>query len=94
MVGGNVTTIIGTSVEILCPVTALPNATITWQFNGSTVQERNRQSIHLKNSTLALSGVTLEDIGFYTCFANNPYGEDTKTTFLSVIGKKFNSARA
>lgn len=88
-VGGNMTTVIGTSVEILCPVTALPNATITWLFNGSTVLEGNRDSIDLKNSVLTLSDVTPEDSGFYTCYANNTYGQDTKTTFVTLIGRHF-----
>ena len=86
MVGGNVTTVIGTSVEVHCPVTALPNATVTWLFNGSTVVKGNRRLLKLKNSTLTLSGVTPEDIGSYTCLANNSYGEDKRTTFLSLIG--------
>ena len=88
------TTVIGTSVEILCPVTALPNATIKWLFNGSTVQDGNRGSIDLKNSALTLSDVTPEDTGFYTCYANNTYGKNTKTTFLTLIGRHFYCARS
>ena len=94
VVGGNITTVVGTSVDILCPVTALPNATITWLFNGSTVEKGNRPLLELKNSTLTLSGVTPEDIGSYTCLANNSYGEDSRTTFLSLIGNHLNCARA
>ena len=86
VVGGNITTVIGTSVEIRCPVTALPNATVTWLFNGSTVQKGNRRLLKLKNSALTLSDVTPEDIGSYTCLANNSYGKDTRTTLLSLIG--------
>ena len=85
VVGGNVTTIVSTKVEIHCPVTALPNATVTWLFNGSTVKKGNRRVL-LKNLALILSGVTPEDIGSYTCRANNSYGEATRTTFLSLIG--------
>lgn len=94
VVGGNITTVVGTRVEILCPVTALPNATITWLFKGSTVEKENRRLLELKNSVLTLSGVTPEDIGSYTCLANNSYGEDTRTTFLSLIGKYLNCAEA
>jgi len=86
VVGGNITTIIGTSVEIRCPVTALPNATVTWLFNGSTVQKGNRRLLKLKNPAVTLSDVTPEDIGFYTCLANNSYGKDTRTTFVSLTG--------
>ena len=86
MVGGNITTIVGTKVEIHCPVTALPNATVTWLFNGSTVKKGTRRLLKLKNSALGLSGVTPEDTGSYTCLANNSYGEATRTTFLTLIG--------
>lgn len=86
VVGGNITTVIGTSVEIHCPVTALPNATVMWLFNGSIVKKGSRRLPKMKNSALTLRGVTPEDIGSYTCLANNSYGEDTRTTFLSFIG--------
>lgn len=86
-IGGNITTVIGTDVEILCPVTALPNATITWLFNGSSVKEGNPRFIKVKNAVINLLGVTPEDTGSYTCYANNTYGKDTKTTLLSLISE-------
>lgn len=85
-VGGNLTTVVGTDVKILCPVTALPNATITWLFNGSSVKEENRRLI--KNGGVSLTGVIPEHVGSYTCVAGNSYGSASKTTMLSLISKR------
>ena len=85
-VGGNLTTVVGTDVKILCPVTALPNATITWLFNGSSFKEENRRLV--KNGGVSLIGVIPEHVGSYTCVARNSYGSDSKTTILSLISKR------
>ena len=89
VIGGNITTVVGTAVKILCPVTALPKATITWLFNGSSVVEGNIQFIDPENATFTMAGVTPEDAGFYSCVAKNLFGSASKTTFLSLISKKF-----
>ena len=82
-IGGNLTTVVGTGVMILCPVMALPNATITWLFNGSSVEEEN-----IRSGAVTMIGVTPENVGSYTCIARNSYGVASKTTFLSLISKK------
>ena len=86
-VGGNLTTVVGTGVKILCPVTALPNATVSWLFNGSSVEDENRR--WFKNGEVTMTGVTPEHVGSYTCVAKNSYGSDLKATILSLISKTF-----
>ncbi|XP_068741513.1 hemicentin-1-like isoform X2 [Montipora capricornis] len=82
-VGGNLTTVVGTGVKILCPVTALPNATVSWLFNGSSVEDENRR--WFKNGEVTMTGVTPQHVGSYTCVAKNSYGSDLKATILSLI---------
>lgn len=86
-IGDNLTTVIGTDIDILCPVVALPNPTITWLFNGSAIKEGNPRLVKVAKTVLNLAGVTPEDIGSYTCHANNTFGKDIKTTFLSLISE-------
>ena len=88
VIGGNLTTVVGTGVKIYCPVTGLPNATITWLFNGSSVEEGNIRFIDRGNGAFTMIGVGPEDVGFYTCVAKNPFGSVSKTTFLSLISKR------
>ena len=68
---------------------ALPNPTIRWLFNGSAIKEGNPRLVKVAKTVLNLAGVTPEDIGSYTCHANNTFGKDIKTTFLSLISEYF-----
>lgn len=92
MVGGNITTVVGTAVKILCPVIALPSATIGWLFNGSSVKDRSVRLVDSENASLTMTSVTPEDVGSYTCVAKNAYGSSSETTYLSLISKTFPTA--
>ena len=84
VVGGNLTTISGTEVQIFCPVEAYPEAAITWRFSGSS----QSYSVSSIDSHLYFRfGVSAGDSGFYTCFANNSFGSDSQATYLSIFGK-------
>lgn len=89
LIGGNLTTVVGTGVKIRCPVTALPSAMITWLVNGSTVEEENGRIFDSENGAVTMIGVTPEDVGSYTCVTTNSYGSASKTTFVSLISKRF-----
>lgn len=86
-VGGNLTTIVGTGVELNCKVKGLPLPTVTWLFNGSVVITTSVRFMNKKTNDLVLLGVTLDDSGFYTCYANNTFGQARETTFVNVFGK-------
>lgn len=92
MVGGNITTVVATAVKILCPVIALPSATIAWLFNGSSVKDRSVRLVDSENASLTMTSVTPEDVGSYTCVAKNAYGSSSETTYLSLISKTFPTA--
>ena len=92
VVGGNITTVVGTAVKILCPVISLPRATIGWLFNGSSIKDRSVRFVDSENASLTMASVTPEDIGSYTCVAKNAYGSSSETTYLSLISKTFPTA--
>ena len=78
-----------------CTVDSYPPSNITWLHNGaevqaapprvtiSTVQVDNRT----QESTLTFLNTTAEDIGNYTCSAENDEGSANVTTGLQVLGK-------
>ena len=82
-------------VSFNCTVDSYPPSNITWLHNGSevladstrvtinTVQVDNRT----QESTLTLLNTTAEDIGTYTCSAENDEGSTTTTTELQVLGE-------
>lgn len=86
-VGGNITTIVGTGVEIRCTVTGKPTPSITWLQNGSVVEATSVRFINRLTKALTLLGVSQDDSGFYTCFANNTFGQVSETTHLTIFGK-------
>jgi len=85
-VGGNLTTIVGTGVELHCTVKGLPVPSVTWLFNGSVLVTTSVRFVNKKTNDLVLLGVTLDDIGLYTCYANNTFGHVSEITFLNVFG--------
>lgn len=89
------TTIVGTGVEISCDVKGVPHPSITWVQNGSPIEFTSVRLMNKKTKALVLLGVTLDDIGFYTCFANNTFGHASETTHINVFGKQlFSTSRA
>ena len=82
-------------VSFSCTVDSYPPSNITWLHNGaevqaapprvtiSTVQVDNRT----QESTLTLLNTTAEDIGNYTCSAENDVGSTKITTELQVLGE-------
>ena len=82
-------------VSFNCTVDSYPPSTITWLHNGAevladstrvtinTVQVDNRT----QESTLTLLNTTAEDIGTYTCSAENDEGSGNMTTELQVLGE-------
>jgi len=82
-------------VSLNCTVDSYPSSNVTWLHNGaevqaapprvtiSTVQVDNRT----QESTLTLLNTTADDIGTYTCLAENDEGMTNMTTELQVWGE-------
>ena len=79
------------NVTFTCTVTSLTQPTITWSTDatnnnipGSTTTSQG----NTYTSTLVLNGVTLDNIGRYTCNAtNNEGGSTTADVLFFVTGK-------
>ncbi|XP_063796284.1 hemicentin-1 isoform X2 [Pseudophryne corroboree] len=65
--------ILNHSVTLLCDALGSPPPTITWQKEGVGIKTGNRYTI-LSNGNLKIVMVTQEDVGTYTCIAQNPAG--------------------
>ena len=69
---------LGSNVTFNCPITqGIPQPTITWKFNGSTLQSNLQM--------FSLSNVQGNQEGNYTCLAVNEYGNDQIKVDLQVI---------
>jgi titin len=72
-----------------CQVTAEPEPSLAWFYNGQQLTSTPR--IHLTfdktTTTLTITGATVEDTGEYLCKATNSLGEASTKTFLRVRRK-------
>ena len=83
------------TVSFNCTVDSYPPSNITWFHNGAEVQAAPPRvtisTVHVDNrtqeSTLTLLNTTAEDIGTYTCSAENAERSTNMTTELQVLGE-------
>ncbi|XP_027884667.1 protogenin B-like [Xiphophorus couchianus] len=61
----------GSVARFSCAVTSSPPATITWEFNQSTLPLQTDRLTVLLNGVLQIHNVRLEDAGKYRCVATN-----------------------
>ncbi|XP_041651964.1 protogenin B-like [Cheilinus undulatus] len=61
----------GSVARFSCAVTSSPPATITWEFNQSTLPLQTERMTVLPNGVLQIHNVQLEDAGLYRCVATN-----------------------
>lgn len=67
---------VGGFISFFCLVKAFPIPSITWFVNGTSIGQGNISTAGLvTTSTLTLSTLTLNDIGTYTCLAENTLAE-------------------
>ena len=77
----NMTVVKGKTVTLLCDVSGRPEPSISWTH----VRTGKKQL----NKTWILTDFQQSDIGEYRCDASNIFGNDSKSTFISlhVVGK-------
>lgn len=73
-------------VYIVCPVKALPKASVIWKFKGKPVAQVKNSEV-FSNGTLLLYSVLWEHQGTFECFQANPVGIDSAYSDISVVGK-------
>uniref|UniRef100_A0A915KEW4 Ig-like domain-containing protein n=1 Tax=Romanomermis culicivorax TaxID=13658 RepID=A0A915KEW4_ROMCU len=77
--------IIGQSVSLECPISAVPEAKIIWHKNGEVVEKlRNRLKI-TDDNTLVINRVEPADQGRYECEASNEAGKFDVEFIMDVL---------
>ena len=80
-------------LSLFCTVRGQPRANVTWLKDGQPLERdkvftvKESYSGGLVNSTLALSDLTMEDSGYYTCRAENSLAQvDLIQGFTLLVG--------
>ncbi|KAK4306056.1 hypothetical protein Pmani_022099 [Petrolisthes manimaculis] len=76
----------GKNVTIVCNPEAAPRPKFTWRQGGLVIGNGGRRRI-LRNGNLVIDPVSREDVGNYTCTAENVYGSDISSGWLYVLRK-------
>ena len=91
-IGDNVTAVQKTTLNIHCPIIGTPTPDVTWFKDGQKVNVRRNVEIH-ENFTLTVRRANPEDSGRYKCVAESIAGNDSVTSYVTVIGKSKPRAR-
>lgn len=79
----------GDTVSVQCTISKGDNPlNITWTLRNKTIDQNQGFIIsHLKRvGMLTIDSVQADNAGLYTCFASNPAGSTTYSTFLNING--------
>ncbi|XP_013783918.1 zwei Ig domain protein zig-2-like [Limulus polyphemus] len=73
----------GNDVQLFCRSSGLPKPRVTWSRSGKETPLKNGEKyIILDNGDLIIQNIIWEDMGIYTCNAQNAFGLDTALAFL------------
>ncbi|XP_052749670.1 hemicentin-1-like isoform X2 [Galleria mellonella] len=73
-------------VEFRCKVDSYPEATVIWRHNGTVVTSNNNVLTSEGNTELAILKMDFNDLGVYSCEANNGFETLIVNSTLSVTG--------
>ena len=76
---------VGRSAMLQCISSGDAPISFHWSFSGSRLADDAR-TIGANTGTLIINDLTEDDNGMYTCTATNPYGNDSASGSLIVIG--------
>lgn len=86
-VGGNVTILEGRNLLLRCPVEGVPTPSTRWLFNKIPVQVSDTLQIDVDTGDLKIIEMTQDDVGEYSCVAENIAGETVEVSYTAVIGE-------
>ena len=73
---------INSTAMLHCKVVGMPEPKVTWTFLGQEVGGRNSHAQALDNGTLVIKNFQMEDVGMYTCKAQNDGGTGERDAVL------------
>lgn len=74
------------TVIIECPVSGVPQPTVTWSINDSPLAPKDRIRLLDNNRQLTIDQAQVADTAVYMCVAVNKAGELRKKFQLEVLG--------
>ena len=83
IVPSTVTVDSGQSVTLLCSARENPAPTFSW-FRGETELLDSDPRLSITGGTLTISGIVVDDRGYYTCRANFTAGTTEAQAYISV----------
>ncbi|CAK8691082.1 unnamed protein product [Clavelina lepadiformis] len=75
----------GDSITLPCDVSGTPQPTVTWRKGAAIVGRDDDRVSVLPDNSLMISNAEIDDVGSYTCVAQNPAGVATHDTALDVF---------
>lgn len=75
------------TVIIECPVSGVPEPTVSWTINDSPLVPKDRIHLLERNRQLTIDQAQVADTATYMCVAENKAGELRKKFHLEVLGR-------
>lgn len=72
---------LGSSARLMCRAEGKPRPLIKWLAPDELAIDSSRHKIE-ENGDLLITNINWDDMGGYTCIAENNYGQDKIVTFL------------
>ena len=75
-------------VTLACSATGKPTPTITWSFNGGSIDTQSIKYNQSSSGSLTILIESVADEGTYQCTATNRHSSDSASTLITVQGQK------
>ncbi|XP_040076954.2 roundabout homolog 2-like [Ixodes scapularis] len=86
------TVVQGSEVSLVCQARGHPKPTVYWEHNGNLISNQeaslNHRYIFVTGGELKIPVAEVKEAGEYRCTAKNQAGWDTRTTTVTVHGRK------